>query len=241
MNTILSKLIDLQKIDTEISRLEKESHKIPDEISRDLAEFQGEEKQLSDAKNLVSDLQKEKRGSERNVETKDAEIEKLNSQLSQVATNKEYSILLFEIENKKKEKGKLEEAVLETMYKIETQEKNIKNGQKILSENKNRLDAEKKLKEEKLDKIKNAIEEKRQCRAALTNDIPRETLFIYERVLRSKEGLAVTKIDFGKEVCLGCYMSLPPQLVNEAKPNNKLVNCDKCGRFLYWEDDRPYV
>lgn len=241
MNTTLSKLIDLQKIDTEISRLEKEAHKIPEEINRELAAFEEKEKQLSDAKNLVSALQKEKRSNERNVETKDAEIEKLNNQLLQVTTNKEYSILLFEIENKKKEKGKLEEAVLETMYKIETYEKNIKNDQRILSENKNKLDAEKKLKEEKLDKIKKDIEEKRQCRVALANDIPKETLFIYERVLRSKEGLAVTKIDFGKEICLGCYMSLPPQLVNEAKPNNKLVNCDKCNRFLYWEDDQPYV
>ncbi|MFH1288644.1 MAG: C4-type zinc ribbon domain-containing protein [bacterium] len=236
MNIILSKLIDLQKIDAEILSLEKESHKIPQEINRDLTALQDKENQLLNTKNAISDLQKEKRGHERNVEAKDTEIAKLNSQLSQITTNKEYSILLFEIENKKKEKGKLEEAVLEAMYKIEGQEKNIKNDEKILSDYKNALNAEKKLKEEELNKIKKTIEEKKQYRTELVKDIPKDTLFSYEQILHSKEGIAITKIDFNKEICLGCYMSLPPQLINEVKPNNKLVNCDKCGRFLYWED-----
>ncbi|MEW6088632.1 MAG: C4-type zinc ribbon domain-containing protein [bacterium] len=237
MNTILAKLIDLQKLDTEILHLEKEAQKIPQEIDKNSAAFQEKEKQLSNAKNLVSDLQKEKRSFEREIEAKDTEISKLNSQLSQITTNKEYSTLLSEIENKKKEKGKIEEAVLEIMYKTELQEKNVKNEDKIFSEEKNKLEMEKKIKEQELNKIKISIQEKKQYRAGLVKDIPRDTLHMYEQILRSKDGIAVTKIDFSKEICLGCYMSLPPQLINEAKSNNKLVNCDKCGRFLYWEEE----
>ena len=236
MNIILAKLIDLQKLDTEIRHLEKESLKIPLEISKDLAVFQEKEKQLLDVKNLISELQKLKRGQERDVETKDTEITKLNGQLSQISTNKEYSILLFEIENKKKEKTRIEETELETMYKIEVHENNIKNTEKTFSEEKNKLEIEKKIKEEKINKIKITIEEKKQNRTELVKDIPKDTLFMYERILRSKEGIALSKIDFTKEICLGCNMSLPPQLINEVKPNKKLINCDKCGRFLYWED-----
>ena len=236
MNIILAKLIDLQKLDTEIRHLEKESLKIPLEISKELAVFQEKEKQLLDVKNLISELQKLKRGQERDVETKDTEITKLNGQLSQISTNKEYSILLFEIENKKKEKTRIEETELETMYKIEVHENNIKNTEKTFSEEKNKLEIEKKIKEEKINKIKITIEEKKQNRTELVKDIPKDTLFMYERILRSKEGIALSKIDFTKEICLGCNMSLPPQLINEVKPNKKLINCDKCGRFLYWED-----
>jgi predicted nucleic acid-binding Zn-ribbon protein len=237
MNIILSKLIGLQKIDTEILRLEKDSHKIPLDINRDLKAYHDKEKQLTDTKNLISELQKLKRNQERETEVKDTEIAKLNSQLSQISTNKEYSTLIFEIENKKKDKIKIEETELETMYKIEIQEKNIKSEEKIFSEEKNKLDLEKKLKEEALNKIKSVIEEKIQHRAELLKDIPKDILFMYEQILRSKDGIAVSKINFTKEVCLGCHMSLPPQLINEVKPNKKLLNCDKCGRFLYWEDE----
>ncbi|MDD5772471.1 MAG: C4-type zinc ribbon domain-containing protein [bacterium] len=237
MNIILSKLIDLQKMDTEILNLKKDSLKIPLDINNDLTVFHAKEKQLLDTKNLISELQKLKRDQEREIETKDTEITKLNSQLSQISTNKEYSTLIFEIENKKKEKVKIEETELEVMYKIETQEKNIKNEEKIFSEEKNKMDKEKKIKEEALNKINNVIEEKIQQRTVLMKDIPKEILFKYEQILRSKEGIAVAKINFTREVCLGCHMSLPPQLINEVKPNKKLLNCDKCGRFLYWEDE----
>ena len=57
----------------------------------------------------------------------------------------------------------------------------------------------------------------------------------YERVLKHKEGLAIVPVQ--GTTCGGCYMNITPQMVNALKIRSELVECQKCSRILYFEED----
>ena len=54
----------------------------------------------------------------------------------------------------------------------------------------------------------------------------------YERILKSREGLALVPVM--NNACGGCHMGLPPQVVNETQQHEKWIVCESCARILYW-------
>ncbi len=53
----------------------------------------------------------------------------------------------------------------------------------------------------------------------------------YEHIRAAHQGRAIAKLD--RNLCLGCRISLPTQLVNKARAGNVLVQCPNCERILY--------
>ena len=71
-------------------------------------------------------------------------------------------------------------------------------------------------------------------REGLAAKVDKAILKKYEKIVKSKDGLAVVAIV--NEVCQGCFRTLPPQVTNEVKMNDELVFCDSCARILYIEE-----
>jgi predicted nucleic acid-binding Zn-ribbon protein len=38
------------------------------------------------------------------------------------------------------------------------------------------------------------------------------------------------------EVCMGCFMNIPPQLFIEVQRGDKLIKCPQCSRFLFFSE-----
>ena len=57
----------------------------------------------------------------------------------------------------------------------------------------------------------------------------------YEKVLTGRDGVALAAVK-GKS-CQGCFMNLPPQVINEIKMKDKMITCDSCARILYIENE----
>jgi predicted nucleic acid-binding Zn-ribbon protein len=38
------------------------------------------------------------------------------------------------------------------------------------------------------------------------------------------------------DVCLGCFMRIPTSLFTRGRMDNQVINCEGCGRILYWYD-----
>ena len=55
--------------------------------------------------------------------------------------------------------------------------------------------------------------------------------FVYERIVKSKDGLAVVSV--ANEACQGCFRVLPPQVINEINMMEGLIVCESCARMLY--------
>ena len=58
---------------------------------------------------------------------------------------------------------------------------------------------------------------------------------LFQRLLNSRKGLAVVGIKNG--TCQGCFLALPPQLMQEVRRNDRVLTCSHCQRILYWSEE----
>lgn len=74
----------------------------------------------------------------------------------------------------------------------------------------------------------------RAKRTEMTQGIEKGLLVRYDQVFKRREGRAVVPVK--SEVCQGCDMGVPPQIVNFARSGEQGVQtCPHCARILFWE------
>lgn len=98
--------------------------------------------------------------------------------------------------------------------------------------------------EKDIEKVNAETDEKtadlRAKRAEMAKGIDRTLVSRYDQVSVRREGRAVVPVR--GEVCQGCDMGVPPQIVNFARSGEQGVQtCPHCSRILYWEpsDAKP--
>ncbi len=70
-----------------------------------------------------------------------------------------------------------------------------------------------------------------EARTELIQKISKPLLFNYEKLKkRYKRAIVPVKGD----VCLGCFMKVPTQLITRGRSDQQVINCEGCGRVLYW-------
>jgi len=70
-----------------------------------------------------------------------------------------------------------------------------------------------------------------EARNELLGKLPKPLLFNYEKLKkRYKRAIVPVKDD----VCLGCFMHVPTQLITRGRSDQSVINCEGCGRVLYW-------
>ena len=228
----INALIKIQSIDAEIYKLQEEKASKPAQKQSLKEEFSRKSEILKDKENEIKALQLKRKEHEIDLETKEKEIKKYQTQLLQIKTNKEYSSLQKEIEGLKADNSVLEDDILGLMDKID------KNKAEITEEKENLSAEEKKLKEEiaKIDQEIKDIDEKisslNKERNTLSADVDKRLFAQYERILKAKSGLALVAVV--GESCGGCHRVLPPQVINEARMKDKIIVCEFCARLLYW-------
>ena len=230
----LKLLIDLQELDSSIAALQKTCKEIPIQINTLEKEVEKAMTSLHHIKVEAEALTKLRRARERDLEECSQNLKKKQSRLFEVKTNQEYTAVLKEIEVLKEKQSQLEEEVLEIMER----------GDKMAAE---RAKAEGELAQQELrfKKEKAALEgELREKEAQLsrllikrrdhTTQVESDILYTYNKLLKSRNGLAVIAVRDGS--CLGCFVSLTPQAYNEVQKNEKLMSCPNCNRILYYKN-----
>ncbi|MFQ5650964.1 MAG: zinc ribbon domain-containing protein [bacterium] len=70
-----------------------------------------------------------------------------------------------------------------------------------------------------------------EARHELVGKISKPLVFNYEKLKkRYKRAIVPVKQD----VCLGCFMRVPTQLITRGRSDQDVINCEGCGRILYW-------
>ena len=227
-------LVELQGLDTQIFRLEDELETIPETIKKREEEFKEKSinlKKLEDDLKAILMKRKEKEG---DLEAKEGTIKKYQQQLNQVKTNKEYSALQEEIGRVRADNSLIEEAILNIFDQIDAGNKNITKEKEFLKSEEVKFNEEKNRFTAETNRIKTELEALKKQRSGLSIKVDKTILKKYERIIKSKDGLAVVTI--ANDACQGCFRVMPPQVVNEIKMNTDLVFCDNCARILYLEE-----
>ncbi|MBI4652490.1 hypothetical protein HY745_14680 [Candidatus Desantisbacteria bacterium] len=230
-NNIINSLLKLQETDIEIIRLEKELLRIPGEIKIIDEKMQVYSLRLIEKKNNMDTLLKKRKEKEIDLASQNDKIKKLESQLYSLKSNKEYAAMLKEIKDIKENNSKFEEIILNFMFqydiekeeysKLETEAKNF--GSLISNEK------DDKIKEE--ENLKKMLQEKLEARKLAVNDLDKNTIYSYERILKNKNDYAIVEIK--GEICQGCHMGIPPQMINDIILSNELFKCPNCARIVY--------
>jgi len=229
----LEVLHQLQELDSERYQLLRQQEEKPRELERVREEVAQQHARLHAAEERLKALQLQQKEREVELQSREDNVRKLQGQLFQLKTNKEYSAMQREIDTLKADNSLLEEAVLGGFDAIEQATREHAEEQQQAAAVQQRFQQEERRVEEDLAVIADALGRLDRQRETLTPGVPPDVLATYERVLSNREGVALVPVV--GESCGGCDRKLPPQVVNEAHLQARLVTCEHCSRILYVE------
>ena len=230
----LDLLKKLQAIDSELFRLRKLEDEKPRELEALTAQAAAQEARVKAADTKLKSLQLAQKEKEVDLQSREGNVRKLQSQLFQVKTNKEYSAIQREIETLKADNSLLEETIIKTLEEIDQAGKARAQEQQRLSQEQERLKQERGRIERELADIETQIAQLERSRQTLLPDIDKASLATYEQVLGIRPGSAM--VPLMNDACGGCHRRLPPQVINQVLLKAVLVTCESCNRILYIDE-----
>jgi predicted nucleic acid-binding Zn-ribbon protein len=225
-------IIELQRLDSELREASLVLEGIPRLVQDVDKRIQATTKLVADAKDKMAHNQKKRRDLENDVKDMKGQIGKYKRQLNEVKTNKEYTVLLHEIEETQRKIDTLEEAIIAEMLAADDVEEEIKAALRKQGSEEDVLTKEKIVLDEKMKETEARFAALTKEREALLPRIPREQLRLYESIYLKKGGTALSPIT--GDFCAMCHMRVRPQMLNEIRDKTKVILCEACGRILYW-------
>ncbi len=235
MQNDLEMLLKLQNIDYDLEELDRSREYLPDMINNLKKEMEEVSRSSKESEERLTQQTLQRKKLELDIEEINYELTRLQKQMRDIKTNREYDALVSEIANRKTRISESEEELLKTLSEIDDLQDRVKEYKQKVSEveKNNRVQLESLAKE--MDSIGTKIKQKQDERKNISVRINKSMLATYERVKKVKGGAAVVPVK--KRACSGCYKSLPPQKIQEIKKGESLITCDSCGRILIWTDE----
>jgi len=228
-------LVELQKIDSEIYALNNQKALKPQVVKELEAAFEEKKKHLSELEKLSLDLQKQRKDRELELASKEENVKKLQTQLYTLKTNKEYQAMLQQIQDAKADSSLIEDKILESMDQVEKSKSDMEKEKQLIKEEEQKFNVEKKKVESDIKAIDERLAQLDAQRKQVEPGIDPKILSQYERILSSRDGLALAAVKDGS--CKGCNMLVPPQVINLIQMYERLITCEICNRILYIPDD----
>jgi predicted nucleic acid-binding Zn-ribbon protein len=230
----LKLLVEMQGLDTQLLRIERDLDSIPQELKKMDDAFEEKKSDLKKLEDSLKALQMKRKEREMDLESKESSIKKFQSQLYQIKTNKEYAALEGEIARTKADNSLIEEEILKIFDQMDAENQKMSKEKEFLKAEEGKLAQQKKKFSEEVSRMKAEAEGLNAQRAVLAGKIDKAVLAKYDRIIRSKDGLAVVPV--AGDSCQGCFRILPSQVIHEIRTKKELVCCGSCARILYIEE-----
>ncbi len=232
MNADLTRLIRLQQLE---SAADDARRKIIDHPAR----TQSLDARLQSVRDVVGGLKtrltaaaEKRRGEEKEVAGVQTRLAKYKDQLLEVKTNREYTAMLHEIEAAQNDIRAREDRILEVMMEADELNAGIKTSEAELKAAEQEVSAERAVLESEMAGLQAEISRTTAEREKLVADIDRHVLSIFETTAKGRKGVAVAEAKDG--LCTICHVRLRPQVFNEVRKNESIIQCDSCRRILYF-------
>jgi predicted nucleic acid-binding Zn-ribbon protein len=228
----IAALVKLQEAETEIVRLQAVLEKVEAEKTKLTTRLEQFEKALIQNRQDLASAQAACRDSEHEIQIVDDRIIKSNEHLRMVKTNKEYQVLLREVDDNKKRKDALETELLEFMDERERSETIANESEREYELLREQIAAQQAEMEKKCSDDKELLEEYLTQQQDIGKHLDPSLMDRFRKISKMNQGSAVTGVSH--EVCSGCFMNIPPQLYIEVQRGSSLISCPQCSRILYY-------
>jgi predicted nucleic acid-binding Zn-ribbon protein len=226
----LDALLELQRQDTRLLEAKRLRDGIPKRREALSEAVVAAKSALDQAKKELEQVRLARRTVEKEVETIAAEGAKLERQLHDIKTNKEYQALLHEIELLKNKRSDQETKILESFDREEKLSAAVSAAEKrVQAEEARRKEGEETLTGEAA-ALEQRIHSLSQDRDAVKPRVPAPLLSRYDRLLSARDGVAVAEVKKG--ACGACFKGLTPHALQEARKGDQIQICESCGRIM---------
>lgn len=235
MSAQLKALYELQTIDLQLAKAQKAKASMDDGSAKkkqvDAARIEADK-----AEKLLHEATSEMRDKELNLKTVETKQKTFRDKLyaGSVTNPKELSSMEKEIEMLGRQKGKLEERLLELMDIIEERKAVAKAALSALKQQEEEYAAYlAKLKQDSASlssKIRELIPQHEKAAEAVDPILLKR----YEALRTRLSGVVVSKVDVAD--CSACHTKIQPGILREVKSDAQLQTCDNCSRLLYFEE-----
>jgi len=232
MHPDLQHLIHLQELDLVAERMRRRIADMPAARAALEDTVTARSAAVDAVKERLAANQAARRDIEKDLAAVQARLSKYKNQLMEVKTNKEYQAMQKEMSVAEEEVGALETQMLERMVEadgvaaeLKTAEAALKADQAETARGLQELEAERGVLEHDLQRTTGE-------RQALTAQISKDALVVFDRVAYGRKGLALAEARDG--LCTVCHVRLRPQIFNEVRRNDSVIQCESCTRILYY-------
>ena len=233
MSPDLQQLIELQNLETAIEESRRRIAAHPQRVADADARLAHAKEAVETAKQRLKASQEARREAEKEAAVYQSRLTKFKDQLSAVKTNKEYQAMQHEIETATQELGSVEEKVIERMVEADSLSADVKKTEQALAAEQKNVDAEKKTLTEELTTVEAALKEATAKKDALIASLAPPLVALFEQVARARKGVAIA-LATRDGLCSACHVRLRPQVFQEVRRNDQIIQCASCNRILYY-------
>jgi uncharacterized protein len=239
MHPAIPHLIDLQRVDQQITGLRAELESFPKRIRETDSKLSGARAEVAAAKQAQTQVVAERKKFEFEVQQWKDRARKYRDQSGSVKTNEAFKALQHEIANAEAEISRAEDQQLNVMMAAEEVERRVKMADARLKEAEQAAASERKQIEAQ------GVEKKKQLESALAErekiiaPVPEELRDLYARIAKRRNGTALAQVR--DDQCRGCGMRVLPHIVQELRTetNEEVFRCESCGLILYTLEPIP--
>ena len=232
MNPDLDRLIRLQHLESNAEEARRKISEHPGRLQLLDARLTAAREIVSAAKTRLAAAQDRRRTEEKEAATVQTRLARYKDQLLEVKTNREYTAMLHEIETAQGDIRAREDRILEIMMESDDLTAEIKKHEAELKVVEKEVAAERATLEGELSGLQREIDRATEDRQQLVAQLDQRMLSLFEQTARGRKGVAVAEARDG--LCTICHVRLRPQVFNEVRRNESIIQCDSCRRILYY-------
>ncbi len=208
--------------------------KLPQDEARAKAKLAGDVAALAKAHQALLDCELRVKKIELDAETRRTTIKRLKLQQFETRKNEEFVALGHEIVRYEKDLDAFETLELEAMDEVDGFRAVQKAAEAALTHTRKLVDEDlvsimqrhARMEADRLDILAE--------REKLIVNVPESVIPLYNRLMKTKDGLAIAPLRDGK--CEGCHMRLIASTVMKVQTGKEISQCEDCGRILYIEE-----
>ena len=227
-------LLILQDRDRRLLALAKDLGKLPEDEAKARAKLAGDKAAVAKAHQALMDCELRVKKIELDAETRRTTIKRLKSQQFETRKNEEFVALGHEITRYEKDLDDFETKELEAMEEVDRFRSAHKNAETALTLTAKLVESDLETILQRHQRMEADRKEVLKEREALLAKAPQTMVPLYNRLMKTKDGLAIAPLRDGK--CEGCHMKLIASTVIRVQSAREITQCEDCGRILYLEE-----
>ena len=225
-------LIALQGVDRETTERREDKRRLPEDVEAARTQLESARQRADQMRAELETVTKQRRAREQDLKVQEERLAKVKGRVTDLKTNKEYLSHLREVEQAKAEQGRLEDEIILLMDQQDTLHQTLAVQEESVVEATRRFDAAQTRMATETARLDDVLTRLQEERLSAVSQVTAGLLSEYEELREKRKGLAVVPIE--REACMGCRLSLPPQLSAEVRKGEKIQCCINCQRLLYW-------